>query len=122
MPHTYQTIPVPCKQVAWRRAGAVVESNGCDIPTEAGIRGKPTSSIDIKAIPITCDEQLLDRLDNNEEVKQVGRSAVIRHAVADYLRKKRRITIADAYRRAYKNHPTASDLSKWADEGVWPDE
>ena len=46
-----------------------------------------------------------EKLDNDEEVKQEGRSAVIRRAVADYLRKKRRATIATAYRRAYSKQP-----------------
>ena len=51
-----------------------------------------------------------------------GHSAVIRRAVADSLRKKRRATIAAAYRRAYGKQPAESDLSGWADEGLWPDE
>jgi metal-responsive CopG/Arc/MetJ family transcriptional regulator len=76
----------------------------------------------VKAIQITFDERLLEKLDNDEEVKQKGRSAVIRRAVADYLRKKRRATIAEAYRRAYGKQPAESDLSGWAEEGVWPDE
>ena len=76
----------------------------------------------MKAIQITFDERLLEKLDNDEEVKQEGRSAVIRRAVADYLRKKRRATIATAYRRAYGKQPAESDLSGWVEEGVWPDE
>ena len=47
----------------------------------------------MKAIQITFDERLLEKLDSDEEVKREGRSAVIRRAVADYLRKKRRATI-----------------------------
>ena len=76
----------------------------------------------MKAIQITFDERLLEKLDNDEEVKQEGRSAVIRRAVADYLRKKRRATIAEAYQRAYGKQPAELDLSGWADEGMWPDE
>ena len=76
----------------------------------------------MKAIQITFDEQLLEKLDGDAEVKQLGRSAVIRRAVAEYLRKRRRATIAEAYRRAYTKQPVSADLSGWADEGVWPDE
>ena len=76
----------------------------------------------MKAIQITFDERLLEKLDNDEEVKHAGRSAVIRRAVADYLRKKRRATIAETYRRAYNKQPAELDLTRWADEGIWPDE
>lgn len=76
----------------------------------------------MKAIQITFDERLLEKLDHDEEVKQVGRSAVIRRAVDEYLRKRRRVTIAEAYRRGYGKQPATSDLGDWADEGVWLDE
>ena len=78
----------------------------------------------MKAIQITFDEQLLETLDRDEEVKQNGRSAVIRRAVTDYLRKKHREAIAEAYQRGYGKHPADSDpdLSSWADQGTWPDE
>ena len=64
----------------------------------------------------------MEKLDNDEEVKREGRSAVIRRAVADYLRKKRRATIAAAYRRAYGKQPAELDLRGWTDEGIWQDE
>lgn len=74
----------------------------------------------MKAIKITFDERLLEKLDSDADVKQVGRSAVIRHAVADYLHKKRRATITGVYRRAYSKQPAESDLSGWGREGIWP--
>lgn len=74
----------------------------------------------MKAIQITIDQRLLDRLDDDEEVKRHGRSAVMRRAVSEYLRKKRRGAVAEAYRRGYGQHPVDSDLSGWADEGAWP--
>ena len=49
----------------------------------------------MRGIQVTFDEQLLEKLDD-EEMKRRGRSTVIRRAVADYLRKKRRATVADA--------------------------
>jgi len=78
----------------------------------------------MKAIHITLDEQLLEALERDEEVEQNGRSAVIRRAVTDYLRKKHREAIAEAYQRGYGEHPAASDpdLGSWAYQGTWPDE
>jgi metal-responsive CopG/Arc/MetJ family transcriptional regulator len=73
----------------------------------------------MKAIQITLDEKLLDLLDRDNEVKKKGRSAVIRHALVAYLGKKRRESVADSYRRGYAKE-IDSELSGWADEGVWP--
>jgi metal-responsive CopG/Arc/MetJ family transcriptional regulator len=56
----------------------------------------------MKAIQITMDESLLARLDADEEVRRLGRSAVLRRAVEEYLRRRRAAGIADAYRRAYR--------------------
>ena len=75
----------------------------------------------MKAIQITLDERLLARLDADAEVKRDGRSAVIRRAAIEYLRKKRRTAIAHAYRRGYGNTPDDFDFHGWADEGAWPE-
>jgi len=41
--------------------------------------------------------------------------------VFDYLRRKRRSAVAEAYRRAYGRRKDA-ELEGWADEGAWPEE
>jgi len=69
------------------------------------------------------DEQLLGRLDADDEVQKDGRSAVMRRAVAEYLRRKRRRQIADAYRRAYGDgQGLGEELAGWDREGVWPED
>jgi metal-responsive CopG/Arc/MetJ family transcriptional regulator len=75
----------------------------------------------MKAIQITIDERLLERLDADDEVKRSGRSAVLRRAAAEYLRKKQRSAVAEAYERGYGKHPTDPDLAGWADDGSWPE-
>jgi metal-responsive CopG/Arc/MetJ family transcriptional regulator len=76
----------------------------------------------MRPIQVTFDEALLRRLDADEEVRRDGRSAVLRRAVSEYLRRKRDDRIADAYRKAYASGEVGDDLSGWEDEGAWPDE
>ena len=79
-------------------------------------------SIHMKAIQVTFDESLLEKLDADEEVKRHGRSAVMRRAVADYLRRRRSARIREGYRRAYGAKESASDLAGWIGEGTWPED
>ena len=69
------------------------------------------------------DERLLRRLDADEEVRKLGRSAVLRRAAEFYLRRSRARRIAEQYRRAYSDDKRQGiDLEGWEDEGVWPEE
>lgn len=75
----------------------------------------------MKAIQITIDEDLLARLDADEEVRREGRSAVLRRAANEYLRKRRRRAIAEQYARAYGASPgLGEEFGGWEEEGVWP--
>ena len=80
----------------------------------------PTYPIHMKAVQITLDESLLAELDADDEVKRDGRSAVLRRAALEYLHRKRRKSIRDAYRRGYGSG--ADELTRWTDEAVWPEE
>ncbi len=74
----------------------------------------------MRTVQFTIDERLLAAADADPEVKRDGRSAVLRRALFEYLRQKRRRAIADAYRRAYAK--PVEDLSGWSAEGAWPEE
>lgn len=74
----------------------------------------------MKVIQISIDERLLAAADADPEVKRLGRSAVLRKALFDYLRRKRREEISAAYARAYAR--PVPELEGWSDEGSWPDE
>ena len=77
----------------------------------------------MKAIQITFDEALLRELDATEEVHRDGRSAVLRRAATEYLRRRRRYSIAEHYERAYGDGEGLGDAFEgWKDQGQWPDE
>ncbi len=75
----------------------------------------------VKAIQITFDEGLLDRLDRHPRVREHGRSAVLREAAAAYLTRKDAEDIAERYRAGYSGAAPDDELQGWAGEGVWPD-
>lgn len=76
----------------------------------------------MKAIQITMDDDLLARLDADEEVKRDGRSAVLRRAADAYLRQRRARVISEAYRRAYGSSPgLGREFEGWESEGAWPE-
>lgn len=67
------------------------------------------------------DEDLLKRLDRDWEVRREGRSAVLRRAAAEYLRRSSARRVAAAYRKAYgAGSGLGSDFSGWEGEGTWP--
>jgi metal-responsive CopG/Arc/MetJ family transcriptional regulator len=69
------------------------------------------------------DERLLARLDATAEVKEKGRSAVLRRAVEEYLRRSRRYSIAERYRQAYGDSDGLGDeFTGWEGQGVWPED
>ena len=75
----------------------------------------------MKAIQITFDERLLARLDATEEAQRDGRSAVMRRAVEEYLRRRHRCSIAEQYKNAYGTHvPLGNGFEGWEDQGEWP--
>jgi metal-responsive CopG/Arc/MetJ family transcriptional regulator len=75
----------------------------------------------MKPIQVLIDEPLLRRLDADEEVRQVGRSEVLRRAAAAYLRRSRARRIAEAYQKAYGDAGGLGDeWAGWENEGTWP--
>jgi metal-responsive CopG/Arc/MetJ family transcriptional regulator len=76
----------------------------------------------MKPIQVMFDEQLLARLDATPEVKKKGRSAVLRRAIEDYLRRSRRYAIAERYKQAYgESNGLGDEYSGWEEQGEWPD-
>ena len=77
----------------------------------------------MKPIQVMFDESLLKQLDADPEVRQVGRSAVLRRAARAYLRRARAQRIVEEYRRAYgASRPLGGEFEGWEGEGIWPEE
>jgi metal-responsive CopG/Arc/MetJ family transcriptional regulator len=75
----------------------------------------------MKPIQLLIDQPLLRQLDADPEVKQVGRSEVLRRAAAAYLRRSRARRIAEAYAKAYApGGGLGEEWAGWEDEGAWP--
>ena len=74
----------------------------------------------MRVIHITMDEALLEALDAEEEVRRDGRSAVLRRAVADYLRRRREQRINEQYKRAYAGGSVDPELEGWEEEEALP--
>ncbi len=79
--------------------------------------------MDMKAIQVTFDEALLERLDRDPAVRERGRSAVLREAAATYLVRKDAEDIAYGYRTGYGDAAAVdTELEGWTGEGVWPED
>jgi metal-responsive CopG/Arc/MetJ family transcriptional regulator len=61
-----------------------------------------TDIMPAQPVQISIDRDLLRQLDADPEVKARGRSAVVRDAVASYLRGRRRARIDEEIRAAYR--------------------
>ena len=77
----------------------------------------------MKPVQVMFDEGLLEELDADEDVRRVGRSAVLRRIVGDYLRRKTESAIDARYRKGYaKGAGLGREFDGWDEEGVWPTE
>ena len=78
----------------------------------------------MKPIQIMMDEKLLAQLDADGEVRRVGRSAVFRKIVAEYLKYRQHQEIARKYRQAYASNDAGlgAEFDEWENQGIWPKE
>ena len=68
----------------------------------------------MKAIQVSFEEALLDKLDRDPEVRRRGRSAVLREAARVYLRRREAEEVASRYRAGYRDISALDDeLEGW---------
>lgn len=78
----------------------------------------------MKTVQVLFDEALLAELDGTADVREKGRSAVLRQLASDFLRQRREQEIDAQYERAYADveDPLGGDFEGWEAEGAWPPE
>lgn len=77
----------------------------------------------MKPVQILIDEELLERLDEDEEVRLSGRSKVMRELVSAYLESQRDARLDAQYKQGYGDGIRVSEeLDGWGEEGSWPEE
>ena len=64
---------------------------------------------------MTFDEELLEQLDQRPEVRERGRSRILREMTAAYLAEKRSEDIAREYREGYTKYPQTDEEIEWAE-------
>ena len=79
-------------------------------------------SIHMKPIQVTFDEDLLTKFDELSEVRERGRSAVLRQAAADYLARKTAEEIDRQYAEGYGRLPQTDEELDWGESRVWPED
>ncbi len=74
----------------------------------------------MKAIQVMFDESLLAELDKTPDVRERGRSAVLRQLASEFLRRRREERFDAQYERAYGKtaKPLGDAFEGWEDEGV----
>ena len=68
------------------------------------------------------EETLIDGLDATPEVREKGRSAVLRRLAEAYLQEVRRQEISSSYAAAYgPSGGLGADFEGWEEQGRWPE-
>ena len=76
----------------------------------------------MRAIQVTFDETLLERLDSHPAVRERGRSAGLREAARDFLQRREDEEVDRRYAVAYGGSDSVlTELPGWDQEGVWPE-
>jgi len=68
----------------------------------------------MKPIQVMIDEKLLSELDADEEVLRIGKSAVFRKRVSEYLDYHHRLAISNMYNKVYVKD--GEEFIGWKDE------
>jgi metal-responsive CopG/Arc/MetJ family transcriptional regulator len=76
----------------------------------------------VETIQVVLDEKLLKAADLAAKRQKVNRSALIRHALQQYLKRLRELELEERDRRGYLAKPQREqDFRIWEDAAAWPE-
>ena len=76
----------------------------------------------MKTIQVVLEEDLLREADREARRRKVNRSALLRIALREHLRRESMRQMEEAERLAYQRHPQESgEVEAWAKIAVWPE-
>jgi metal-responsive CopG/Arc/MetJ family transcriptional regulator len=77
----------------------------------------------VAAIQIVIDSKLLKAADRAAKRQKLNRSALIRNALKEHLRKLAQLEMEERDRRAYLAHPQrVEEYRPWEEIAAWPEE
>jgi metal-responsive CopG/Arc/MetJ family transcriptional regulator len=77
----------------------------------------------LETIQIVLDAKLLKAADIAAKRQKVNRSALIRHALQEHLKRLRQSELQERDRRGYTAHPQRPDEYRvWEDIAAWPED
>jgi metal-responsive CopG/Arc/MetJ family transcriptional regulator len=77
----------------------------------------------METIQIVIDSKLRQAIDRAAKRKRVNRSALLREAAREHLKRLHVKDMEERERKAYEAHPqTDEEIFLWEREAVWPDD
>ncbi len=75
----------------------------------------------METIQVVLDAKLLKAADLAAKRQKVNRSALIRHALQEHLKRLRELELEEHDRRGYLSQPQRpEDFQRWEDAAAWP--
>ena len=73
-------------------------------------------------VQIVLDKKLLNAADRAAKRTKRNRSALVRDALREHLRRLELRTSEERDRQGYSRHPQETDARAWESEATWPEE
>ena len=77
----------------------------------------------METIQVVLDSKLLKAADMAAKRRRVNRSALIRHALQEYLKRLHILELEEQDRRGYEAQPQKkAEIQAWEDAAAWPED